>query len=193
MALARTSEAVMLALLVLAALVDLNGALSRGSSRLRNSDSEADRLDRLEIECSFKHLEGVIRCKNKNDPANEPSCPSIAFDLPEDATVFAIGTLRATPGSNPDTWYRLYPKKLNNNGWWDYRNFNKTKSSLMLHSKRKHSARASGLLVPEPICWESITKLLRFSKVSELFSVDRSKSTKKSSKVPILGVLRVVE
>jgi hypothetical protein len=38
--------------------------------------------------------------------------------------LYAMGPFRINPRIHNSPWYNLYPRKLDNSGWWDYSAFN---------------------------------------------------------------------
>ena len=91
--------------------------------------------------------------------------------------MFAIGEMKSTSGAHATQWFDLYPKKLNNKGWWHYKGKNSDKSStgkFLLHSRDKIKSGVEGILVNDLVCWADIYSVINTSQKFEKIDADKS-------------------
>lgn len=111
-------------------------------------------------------------------------------------TLFSIGETKATGGEAPLVWFRIYPRKEDNSGWWYYKGAKNTHSKLLIHPKEKHSKSNEGFLVNDNICWAKLHEMIRSSKSFETIKAEKFNKGLFSSpyeKIKTIGTLRVVE
>ncbi len=80
--------------------------------------------------------------------------------------------MRTNPRFFNSTWYKLYPRKRDNSGWWDYGAYNPEtyKSSLDLHKGHALNRGYACIAVLGDECWERLTTVINSS-------VDRDRIT----------------
>lgn len=108
---------------------------------------------------------------------------------------YAIGETKATGGENPLIWFRLFPRKEDNSGWWYYKGCKNTNAKLLLHPKEKHSKSNEGFIINDAICWSKLNAMIRSSKSFETIKAEKYKKGLFSSpyeKVKTIGTLTVV-
>lgn len=113
-------------------------------------------------------------------------------------SVFALGELKATGGPNPLIWFRLYPRKLDNSGWWYYKNVGPADTKLTLHSRGKSSPEHRGFTVLDNVCWAKMNEIIRSSKTFETIKAEKYNPglfglfSKPYHKVKTIGTLYVI-
>ena len=108
---------------------------------------------------------------------------------------FAIGEIKATGGSNPYTWFRLYPKKEDNSGWWSYKGGSGKNTKLSIHSKAKSGVNDRGIIVVNNVCWGKLSEIIRSSETFETIKAEKFAKGifgKPYDKVKIIGTLAVM-
>lgn len=111
-------------------------------------------------------------------------------------TLYSIGETKATGGENPMVWFRIYPRKEDNSGWWYYKGANNTHSKLLIHSKDKSSKSNEGFVIDNNICWAKLHEMIRSSKSFETIKAEKFNKSRFSSpfeKVKTIGTLKIVE
>lgn len=128
--------------------------------------------------------------------AGVDGCDAKATGIATSFTLYAIGETKATGGENPMVWFRIYPRKEDNSGWWYYKGNKNTHSKLLIHPKEKSSKSNEGFVVNDNICWAKLHEMIRSSK-----SIDTIKAQKFAKslfgspfeKVKTIGTLKVVQ
>ena len=111
---------------------------------------------------------------------------------------YAIGETKATGGENPLIWFRLYPRKEDNSGWWYYKGVGNTETKLSLHSRGKNSPDHKGFVVLDNICWAKMNEIIRSSKTFETIKAEKFNPglfglfSKPYHKVKTIGSLNVL-
>ena len=93
-------------------------------------------------------------------------------DMLANFTKFAIGELKETSGSNPLTWFRLYPRKVDDSGWWYYKGIKSDDAKLSIHSRARSSRDDFGLVVLDNVCWSKLSEIIRASKTSDTIKAE---------------------
>jgi hypothetical protein len=119
-------------------------------------------------------------------------CEFQAEKIPRNFTLYAIGETKAANVPQPLVWFRLYPRKEDNSGWWFYELSSSNK--LSLHPKEKHSINDIGYIALNPVCWSKLHAIIRASETFEIIKTE--KITKKLfektfHKVKMIGILTV--
>jgi hypothetical protein len=104
------------------------------------------------------------------------SCKVNVDNFAANFTLFAIGELKATSGANPLIWFRLYPRKLDNSGWWYYKGIESDDTKLSIHSRAKSSRNNFGIVVLDNICWSKMNDIIRSSKSFDTIKADNYNS-----------------
>ena len=127
------------------------------------------------------------------------SCEVKVDGIAANFTMFAIGELKATGGANPLIWFRLYPRKMDNSGWWHYKGIEVDDAKLSIHSRAKSSRHNIGLVVLDNVCWSKMNELIRSSKSFDTIRADNYNSEtlgifrKSYHKVKSIGLIQVTQ
>jgi hypothetical protein len=116
-----------------------------------------------------------------------------AEGIPKNFTIYAIGETKAANVPEELVWFRLYPRKEDNSGWWYYEFHRNAKMSL--HPKEKHSINDIGFIVLDRICWSKMNKVIRASETFEIIKTEKVAKelfSKSFFKVKMIGMITVV-
>jgi len=142
--------------------------------------------------CNYSHKANKLQCNSSGGSAEcEANATSSALKFKR----FALSEIKALGGSNPTTWYRLYPKREDDSGWWHYKGLSSHNSKMSIHSKAKNSPEDEGILVLNSICWAKLSEVIRSSeKFDTIKTVKFSKSLfgKSYEKVKVIGTVDFV-
>lgn len=115
--------------------------------------------------------------------------------MPSNFTLFAIGEFKATSGPIPKIWFRLFPRKIDNTGWWYYKHMRKENKKMSLHSKDKVSEYNTGIVVVDSLCWNRMTEIIKSSSTYDFINTERYNHgifTKPFYKVKMIGTLEIL-
>ena len=110
----------------------------------------------------MKHNSNI--CLLLNRTVGSESCEAKMTGIAKSFKLYSIGEMQAVGGENPMAWFRIYPRKEDNTGWWYYQGAKNTNSKLLIHPKEKNSKSNEGFLVSDNICWAKLHEMIRTSK-----------------------------
>ena len=148
-------------------------------------------LKPITTECYFFTTNSSLLC---NTSVGIDQCSAKLIGLATEFNLFAIGEIKAMAGKNPYSWFRIHPKKINEAGWWHYKNIKALDTKLSMHSKDKNTPRDDGVLVDDPICWSKLAASIRTSKTLETIRTDLyvKRLFRKYENTKIIGMLHVI-
>ena len=115
-----------------------------------------------------------------------------AESMPRNFTLYAIGETKAVSVPDKLVWFRLYPRKVDNSGWWYYEFASNAKMSL--HPKEKHSIDDIGFIVFDPVCWTRMHAIIRASETYEIIKTEKFTKkllSKSFHKVRMIGMITI--
>lgn len=110
--------------------------------------------------------------------------------MPKNFTLFAIGETKAVNVPQELVWFRLYPRKVDNSGWWYYK-FNRN-SKMALYPKEKDSINDVGFIVLDRECWSHMNMIIRAAETFEIIKTEkfsRELFAKSYYKVKMIGMI----
>lgn len=103
--------------------------------------------------------------------------------------------MKATGGGNPLIWFRLYPRKEDNSGWWYYRGINSESSRYLLQPKGKSSKTDAGYIVMNDNCWSTMNSIIKASMTRDTIKAEKYNKgliEKPYEKTKMIGTLIVL-
>ena len=123
--------------------------------------------------CNFNATKSAIQC---NSTLGSQECQVLAEGIPRNFTLYAIGEAKAANIPQELVWFRIYPRKEDNSGWW----FNEWSrgAKFSIHPKEKHSVSDIGFIVTDRICWNKMHVIIRASESFEIIKTEKWRDRK---------------
>ncbi|RNA00032.1 hypothetical protein BpHYR1_025377 [Brachionus plicatilis] len=142
--------------------------------------------------CQFISAKNELFCDSYK---GNKTCEAIIDSLPLNFTLFAIGEFKATAGQIPLTWFRLFPRKIDNTGWWYYKHMREENKKMSLHSKDKVSKYNTGIVVVDSLCWNQMAQVIKSSSTFDVIQTERYNYgifAKPFYRVKMIGTLEIL-
>ena len=144
-------------------------------------------------ECYYFNKNSSLLC---NSSAGTDQCQAKLIGLASEFKTFAISEIKATGGNNPYSWFRIYPRKDDNTGWWYNKNILNLNTTQSIHSIYKNTPRDEGLLLDDSICWAKLSAIIRTSKTVETIKAEKYVKSLfgfRYEKIKTIGMLYIVD
>jgi len=145
------------------------------------------------VQCIFSTEKKNLNCTSS---LGSEACEASITDTANDYKTFAIGELKAIGGHHPVSWFRLYPRKQDNSGWWFYKSTKNSNAKLSIHNMEKNGKRDEGIVVKNNLCWARLIEIVRSSKTLEMIKAEKSTKSFLSApfeKIKTIGILTITK